>query len=602
MILVLAPWSAFSQNDSVSYVRSYEETTLGQSLGSDLEMDFIDTTLDELINYYPDLYQEQIWLGNYGAPGMSMTLGNSNELGLEGRFDQLQSYRLNSEDGLMMNVSQPFTQAEYVLGTQQEERLRLIHSQQIKKGFNLTAELRRVSFQGWFERRKTVHNGARLSGYIAPDSSRYSAMFSAVYHNTYVEENGGFPQLNELVGINPNLSSARNTSTVQDIGFRQIFRLGQKPTRDTSDTAQMAMVEPLSKSWLQHDINFKRGFYIFIDENPDSTHYGIRSIALISDEVKDKWDVLSLTNQLSWVAKKEKSFLKIFGMHKFYRFQQGTDFFNLNDFNDFIVGGEFALSSEKFGFSGSGAYTVGGITFGDLRLKAKVQGKLKDSFTAFATGAFDLYEPDFLYREYRSAELSWTSNLNKSSWTDIKGGIKTQNGGELSISFLNLTNITYFDSLLVIGQDGATGIVVRGQHRFDLGKFHLTPKVVYQSMSASDAIRFPKIQASLDAYYQGKWFNQKMDARLGTRVVWFSSYEPFSYMPLIRSFNTQQGFTSGEYPFVEAYGAFKVKTLRFFAKATNLYYFNIPGDYFLIEEYPLNPFAVKIGFNWMFES
>jgi hypothetical protein len=91
-----------------------------------------------------------------------------------------------------------------------------------------------------------------------------------------------------------------------------------------------------------------------------------------------------------------------------------------------------------------------------------------------------------------------------------------------------------------------------------------------------------------------------MVTRFGTDVFTSSSYQPYSFYPLMRSFYQQSSFQTEVYPVIDVYFACQVKTARFFVKGTNLYQAISGDNYLLVDGYPLNPFSLRIGFNWFF--
>lgn len=608
-ILFLLSSGLLAQQDSLSvekYFRWYPAEEDGLPDSSDFRL--VDSSLNTWHReYYPTYPEFNNWLGNFGSSMIPMVADYSDEVGMDWQYDFLNPYRLEARNANYKISSQPFTKARYVLGSKREESLDIEHNQNLNEDLNVGAQIRRHSFEGWWERRKTVLNGFRVHTSMI-GKRRYSFFGSASYNNTYNEENGGFSQLDPVAGQTTNLLDGKNTSIRQEIHLKQLWKFGEiqldtilpdtiivgdtndpyAPPPDTIIKDTFRIVESIvGGPIIQNETRLQRSFYEYRDNSPEWNFYTSEFGLLPSGNVlHDREDVIHTFNKTTLLM---ENGMRFFLLGEFARWQD--DLRNNVDRNLFGISLGMDWVQDLWEIGGSG--TIAGWQFGDLHLKAALKPWKTENWNLRIVGRFDRSLPEMF--------------LQLNGWTGTNTA--TRIGAELiqgrkmkvDIRYNLLDKITYLGNDALVNTSGQMSVLSASvQRQLDWKAFHINFKVLYQGVSDRRIIQVPELISFGSLYYEGKWFNGNMLARIGVDAHYGTTYEAPSYAPHLRWYFTQRGFLYGAYPIIDGYFTCRVNTGRFFVKATNLYYWNIPGEYFIAEGYPLNPFAIKFGFDWTF--
>jgi hypothetical protein len=129
---------------------------------------------------------------------------------------------------------------------------------------------------------------------------------------------------------------------------------------------------------------------------------------------------------------------------------------------------------------------------------------------------------------------------------------------------------------------------------------NLDNHVIYQHAS-SDKLPLPALTLYHNLYYHGCWV-KALDVQIGVDMRFFTKYYAPLLNPALGQFCIQDTEQVGNYPVMNVYANFYVKSLRlklfaqyqhFNASFMNKHYYEMPG-------YPMGPDMFRAGLAWHF--
>lgn len=176
-------------------------------------------------------------------------------------------------------------------------------------------------------------------------------------------------------------------------------------------------------------------------------------------------------------------------------------------------------------------------------------------------------------------------------------------GLELSLHQNIVTNHTFFDNDWRM-QQTAKAISVTGiqaQYNLKAGPFHLDNSVLWQASTDKD-IRVPGLAGSHAAYWEASLLKRRLLINIGAEVRYLTAFDRIGYSPLLFSFyNTDAGFQSSMLTY-DAFISYKIRLLRGFIRADNINSLYDNSAQYQIAPYPIDAFAIRIGFDWIFNN
>lgn len=277
--------------------------------------------------------------------------------------------------------------------------------------------------------------------------------------------------------------------------------------------------------------------------------------------------------------------------------------------NNVYVGG--ALYKHRgqyvhYGFDGN--VCLLGHKLGEFQINGHVDAGFrigKDSLTISAEAFFRNETPDYFLQHYRSNHYQWDNNFTKPLRLRVGGNIAYPTAWvtpRLNVAFENVTNHIYFDmqgmpqqvkgSIQVLAADLVLNITTPW--------VNLDNHVIYQH-SSSEYLPLPTLTLYHNLYYHGCWF-KALDTQIGVDMRFFTKYYAPILNPALGQFCVQQTEQVGNYPVMNVYANFYVKSLRlklfaqyqhFNASFMGKHYLEMPG-------YPMAPDMFRAGAAWHF--
>ena len=359
-----------------------------------------------------------------------------------------------------------------------------------------------------------------------------------------------------------------------------------------------------------------QGFY-------DTTYYD-------TSKTNDSTDVLTIRNTIAVTFceaynTKLKFGITAFAMNECQRFLQDTlsvggvmpgradSIFNYRWTNYTFVGGAIHKhSGANVRYHVEGQVCVLGYKIGEFDVHGKLQ-------TRFMAGKYPL---EISARAYAKSEKpNWYLNhfnSNHLRWENDFGFTYRFMGGatvsylykwlkpRIDFSFENQTHPIYISATdWKPRQFNGNVQIITGDVGLDLTTpwINLENRAVLQVSTNDSVMPVPLVILQHRLYYHGTWF-RALDAQIGVDLRYFTRYHAPVLCPSTGLFATQQETNVGNYPWMNVYASFYVRSirLRFFAHYQHLNHLFMKSNtnYLTMPSYPTNRDVFRAGIAWHF--
>lgn len=276
--------------------------------------------------------------------------------------------------------------------------------------------------------------------------------------------------------------------------------------------------------------------------------------------------------------------------------------------NTYVGGALYKHRGEHIHYGFDGNVCLLGYKLGEFQVNGHVDAGFrlgKDSMTIAAKAFFRSETPDYYLQHYLSNHYRWNNDFQKTLRLRVGGEIayptqwvKTK----LNITFENVTKHIYFDTDGMPKQvDGSIQVLAADlQVNLTTPWVNLDNHIIYQH-SSSEYLPLPTLTLYHNLYYHDCWF-KALDVQIGVDMRFFTKYYAPILNPALGQFCVQDIEQVGNYPVMNVYANFYVKSLRlklfaqyqhFNASFMNKRYFEMPG-------YPMAPDMFRAGLAWHF--
>ncbi len=216
-------------------------------------------------------------MGNLGSAARSLIFKPNLKPGFDAGFHAYDIYRYTLEGTRFFQTTRPYTELAYMIGSNAEQMVNILHTQNRKSKLNFAFEYRFIGSPGAFKNQSTSHNNIRISTFYQSTNKRYGLYFVYLNNKLQASENGGLQndeQLKNLSLNNPfeanvrlgnNINPYRSSSffkTTIDIGnsyrenllyLRHYYDFGQKDSL-VRDSSVVRLFYPRLR--LQHSLSY----------------------------------------------------------------------------------------------------------------------------------------------------------------------------------------------------------------------------------------------------------------------------------------------------------------------------------------------------------
>lgn len=490
-------------------------------------------------------------------------------------------------------VTKPLTVVDFMTGGTVQQHFKVMHTQNIGETFNVGAEYRLLSSEGFYINQATNNKSLRLFASFLLPGNRYAAFLNYINNNRLDEQNGGIglgTLFDTTVAFNP-LSVPTKLTAATSRHNQRTFQLSQYYRLSGADSSFQGLR-------LFHRFSFSREYYRYTDLNP------IRGVSYYPGILRDSTTTFDTTGL--------ESFTHLLGI--------GTEspFANLQ----WQLNGRFGHGTADLGF-GRENYTLAGF---DARLSYQIW-RLKNQLDITATPFHSLQSATYavnLISQLKMSKMMLTFMIdsrlqnpdlislrflsNHHSWNQNFSSIRQQQLGvrvDLPILWASIhahqleNGIFYAGDGRPFQQNSTINILeLRYGTSWRFWKMQLQ---LNHSLQQTDngLVRIPAFSSHDMLHFEHR-FKTGWLIQTGVEVRYNSSYRANAFRPETGQFVIQDSLSIGNYPVVDLFLAIKVKRTRLFARFEHANQGFPRPNVFATPLYPMYGRAFRFGVSWGF--
>lgn len=341
-----------------------------------------------------------------------------------------------------------------------------------------------------------------------------------------------------------------------------------------------------------------------------------------NSKTRDTTDVLTIRNTLAVTVceaynTKLKFGVTAFAMNECQRFlNDSVPYDSIYDYrwtnNTFVGGAIHKHSGANVLYTVQGQVCVVGYKIGEFDVNGKLETRFKagkDWMYINARAYAKSVTPHPYLQHFRSNHLEWDNTfgftyrfMGGATWRYDYQWLKPR----IDFCFENITRPVYVSAAdwKPRQYNGNVQLITA-----DIGLDVTTPwvnlenRAVLQHSTNDSVMPVPMVILQHRLYYHGTWF-KALDAQIGVDVRYFTRYHAPILCPATGMFATQQDVNIGNYPWMNVYANFYVRSihLRFFVQYQHLNHLFMKNniDYLAMPGYPTNRDTFRAGLAWHF--
>ena len=544
-------------------------------------------------------------------------------------------YVVTPQQQRYFNTTMPFSTVAYKRGFvtgHEEHDIDFLFTGNINKRLNLGLEMDYLNSIGHYA--NTAGKLFRGSIWGSYTGAHYSMHGAFGWSQLSSFDNGGLSDINDLSGsLNPEDMPVRmkamtgyrylsgylhnQYAITKDREYHDTIEVMEDGKRAKRDTLKVEYIPLMTFSHI-FEVNNSNRRYL---ENPTDTAF-YSNIYGDSIQTHDSTDVLTIRNTLAVTFceaynSKLKFGITAFAMNECQRFLYDTvrydSIANYQWKNNTFVGGAIHKhSGEKVRYHIEGKVCVLGYKIGEFDVNGRMESRFmagKYPMIISARAWAKSTTPSPYLQHFQSNHVAWDNNF---SYTySFLGGVTFAYPTKwvkprIDFSFENRTHPIYVSaSDWKPRQFDGNVQIITGDVGLDITTpwVNLENRVIIQHTTNDSVLPVPLAILQHRLYYHGTWF-KALDAQIGVDLRYFTKYHAPVICPATGMFATQQETNVGNYPWMNVYANFYVRSihLRFFFHYQHLsYWFQQKSTgYQLTPNYPSNRDVFRIGLAWHF--
>jgi len=589
------------------------------------------------------------WLGNLGAASISNIYSERKYHDFLFLQPYLGYIHL-PESQYYINTKRPYTRVTYTSGgtkKKAEQSIKFIHTQNVTRDFNIGGTYDIHSTEGQYQYQKTKDGAITFFANYIKDN--YSIHGNINFNKINVLENGGITDDKFIEDTTVNtetipvhLFEATNVIKNNSLFIVQQIHLRKKELKQETDSVADNIVNTdtnnleiaglnNSSNSLVHIFKYEKTHRQYIDNQPSGEFYANDVFFINLTKTNDIASLRFLSNTLLWKFNQQKSDLNTFGFqvsltNQFAKYfnRTPTDTIVTNNLNDTIIkksvekdfvnnsfGVKFIKQFEKkWTLSLSGTYFFSGYKSGDIYVKSFVNKLIpgeKTTSNLTLSGIINKRRPDYLLNNYASNHFLWNNDFDDINEITLDLNFSNQKYKfETGIKYINIDNYVYFDTTAYpIQEASGFGVISAYVYKnFDIGKFFIKNKIIYQHSTNKQVLRLPELSIFNSIYFEQiirfKVTGGVIFSQIGFDIYYNTKFYSSAYMPATGSFYEQNTKELGNYPYIDVFINARVKRTRFFFKYAHVNAGLFDKNYFTALHYPMNFRTFKFGVLWTF--
>ncbi len=600
-----------------------------------------DSSISDYSTRFP-IPPTHIYLGNPGTATQSILFAPAMRNGWDAGFHAYDVYKIKPQDVRFFNTTRPYTELGYITGSQTQQIIELMHTQNIKPYWNFALRYRLINAPGFFLNQKTNHNNYLLNSWYQSPNRRYNNYFMVVANALQSSENGGITDTIDLkdpdyterfnipVRLGGNTAFSRdfkntglttgNRYVETNIIMRQQYDLGRKDSIVTDST-----VVPLFYPRLRFEHTFLYGRYSYRFQN-----YGDRGTLFQSDSayyknnynlqlpgtdsllLRDQWR--EITNDFSIYqfpdANNLQQFIKAGLSYQLLtgRFARGNStLYNLSAHGEY----RNRTRNKKWDVLAFGNLYLNGYNAGDYHGYVSLQRFLGRRWGSLQVGFENMNRsPSFTYDQRSSFYLDTAQNFSKENTIHFFGTVYNPKlNVVLGADYYLVSNYLYLTDFRDLKQEGTVFNVLRlsasktvrfGRH------WRLYSSVWVQQKAGNAEVNFPLFYTRNRFAFEGIFF-KNLNLSTGIEMRYHTPYNADGYSPVLGRFYYQDSIQIANRPQVDVFFNFRIRSFKAYIRVENLNAvsmgngsFGFTANNIAAPGYPYPGMAMRFGFYWNF--
>ena len=531
-------------------------------------------------------------------PEQNLTLLPTNKSYLLKRISDVKYY----------DVKTPTTAFIYHNSVRNGAVLQSTYTQNIGKEFNFAVEYTGLRSQGHYRNSLAANNEVLFSGHYRSKSRKYEAFAHFIHQNVNNQENGGIADLDLFLNGDSDFNNRENlevnlNNTNSQFAYRRYY-FSQEFKPFNSEKFPFK---------IRHTIFHQGNKYFYNQQSPESFYF-TDPLELYDYPASSKKYSKNLSNTVSILFDKENFKLDAGVRHQMIKLGVGTAFPASLNFPE-------ELSENRIGAVGNLVVNL----WDKVALNSNLEFSSGKEFGSFVRSQNIVrFEPipDYFVNakvNFQSASPSFNLLINPSVYkkfnyyfADPKNQSITEIGGDVNLkwfkssvfaNYFRIDNYTYLDAQS-LPQQSSTAVNISqigGEATFSYGKFHLNPKVLFQSaIGNKNLLPMPNFVGRANVFYQTKAFKNAAEIQTGVKAYYFSKFASRDFSPILNEFilPNDNSYSIGGQPIVDVYFNLKVKRMFFFIEAQHLNTTLMKNKSFTAPYYPLYDFRLNLGIVW----
>lgn len=593
--------------------------------------------IDSLITSYQDNQPvnnysiANSWNGNLGSPLESKVYFDRKISSREDMFERAYApYLIKPSDVRYYDTKQPFSQMVYRSAfplQNEEDYFKIMLTMNANKYVNVGGLCNLIYGRGQYQYQSSnMLNGGFWTTYTG---KRYEIVSSVMFNSFKNRENGGIsdnvyildPQYSiQARNIPVNLSNAQSAYRNFNYFFNHRYKLGHDVERHIKDDSlgiDSTYFEFIPIMTFTHTFHAEDVVRKYVE---DGSVAGFYDNNFYSDSyTKDSTAYWSIANTFAVTLEEKFNRLMRFGLSAYVKYdirhygmgiknREDTLRFDNSYSHNLIFGANlFKREGKWVKYDVEGRIYLVGPCIGEFDIDGRFDFDFnigREPLVIMATAGFRNYSEYHQYRYYESNHFKWSDlDFSNTLALDVKGRIGLPKRDiSVGVQFQNLTNYVYLNEKCLPEQHNGNVqvLAVDVLAKLRAWRFHLDVQAVYQLTGNRDVLPLPDVALYGNFYYKDKFF-KVLTVQLGASVRYHTAYYGNAYMPALGQFYLQKDLLIGNYPEMNVYANFHLKTVRFFVQYYHLNKGLFGGtNYLSMPNYPINPGTFQFGLSWNF--
>lgn len=598
--------------------------------------------------------------GNLASPRVNRVYNGQQDYMMGSQFVFQNPYSMAMESAEKMvftNTKSPITNISWLTQgnkTNGDDRIRVNFATNINKNAGIGAKIDYFYGRGYYTHQNTSSIASRIFGSYRGE--QYQIHGAYILDRTRNAENGGLTDDTYIThpeyfstkyapqDMPVRLHSAYNHMNVNTLFATHRYNFGYYELVDSvgnrleipdslrgDSTLMKGPRKFVPVAAVVHTIQFDHNRHTYIDNTMNRDFY-IEDFFAGRDSINDPTRYYSLENTFAlemtegfrkWV----KTGMRLFGKHQLANFTLPDEEHQMvgTTYNYITLGAQLMREQGRlFHYNVLGEIRTTGVKWGEFNIEGNMKFDVpirRDSLSLVVDGFVRNEEPSFYYRHYHSAGAWWDNDLSNIFRARVNGTLlwrKTY----LKVGFETIQNHTFYQQLQdwsgVVNPEGTDVSQVRYgacvaqadknvqllqvalHHDQKFGPVVWENELTFQQSSDNTVLPVPAFNAWSNLYFQFK-IAKVLHTDIGADLRYFTRYYAPTYVPFLGQYAVQDvdhRMKVGNYPWVNIYANFHLKTCRFFVMYSHVS--QHAGPYFLAPHFPTNQRALRLGISWNF--